>query len=69
MKYLVIIEKNKQGHYGAYVPDLPSCISIGDTEEEVKINIKEAIQLHVEGLKAEGYEIPAPSARALSVAV
>ncbi len=69
MEYLIIIEKNKQGHYGAYVPDLQGCVSLGDTIEETKKNIKEAIQLHLEGLKEEGYEIPIPSAQALSVAV
>jgi predicted RNase H-like HicB family nuclease len=69
MEYLIIIEKNKQGHYGAYVPDLQGCVSLGDTIEETKKNIKEAIQLHLEGLEKEGYEIPFPSAQALSVAV
>ena len=69
MEYLIIIEKNKQGHYGAYVPDLQGCVSLGYTIEETKKNIKEAIQLHLEGLKKEGYKIPIPSAQALSVAV
>lgn len=62
MEYLIIFEKNPQGHFGAFVPDLPGCVSIGDTLKEAKINIKEALELHIEGMKAEGYLIPMPSA-------
>lgn len=54
---LVIIgfaEKN----YSAYLPDLPGCISVGDSLEEVKNNIKEAVELHVEGSLADGDPIP-----------
>ncbi len=57
-EYLIIFEKNELGHYGAYVPDLPGCISFGDTLEEAKINIKEAIAFHIEGLKLEDFPIP-----------
>ncbi len=69
MKYLIIFEKNTQGHFGAFVPDLPGCVSIGDTLKEAKKNIKEAIELHIEGMKEEGYHIPEPSAFADSVVV
>ncbi|MCF8367410.1 MAG: type II toxin-antitoxin system HicB family antitoxin [Bacteroidales bacterium] len=69
MEYLIIFEKNKQGHYGAYVPDLPGCVSIGDTLEEAKQNIKAALELHLEGMKMEGYIIPNPSATADFVTV
>ncbi|MCH7558962.1 MAG: type II toxin-antitoxin system HicB family antitoxin [Planctomycetes bacterium] len=60
MKYAVIIEKGEKG-YGAYVPDLPGCIAVGDTKEEVKKLIHEAIEFHIEGLKEDGEPIPEPA--------
>lgn len=66
MKYLVIIEKTDTG-YSAYVPDLPGCITVGDTREEIEKNIQEAIQLHLEGMKEDGLEIPLPSTEAVTV--
>lgn len=70
-QYLILFEQNEQGHYGAWAPDLPGCISFGDTIEEAKSNIKEAIELHIEGLKAEKLPIPKPATYSdmLSVAV
>ena len=55
--YLVIYEKSSTG-YSAYVPDLPGCISTGATKEETKLNIAEAIELHLEVMQEEGLEIP-----------
>ena len=49
MRYAVIIERGENS-YGAYVPDLPGCIAVGDTSEEVKILIQEAIEFRLEGL-------------------
>jgi len=60
MKYAVIIEKGEKG-YGAYVPDLPGCIAAGDTKEEVKKLIHEAIEFHIEGLREDGEQIPQPA--------
>lgn len=70
-QYLIIFEKNSQGHFGAYVPDLPGCVSFGDTIEEAKKNIREAIEFHIEGLKIENLPIPQVStfADTLQVAV
>ena len=48
MRYAVVIEKGER-NYSAYVPDLPGCVSIGDTLEEVKAEIREAIEFHLEG--------------------
>ena len=45
MRYAVIIERGENS-YGAYVPDLPGCIAVGDTLEEVRILIQEAIKFH-----------------------
>ncbi len=60
MKYAAIIEKGEDG-YGAYVPDLPECIAAGETREEVKKPIQEAIEFHIEGLKEDGKSVPAPA--------
>jgi predicted RNase H-like HicB family nuclease len=60
IRYAVIIEKAPDGGYGAYVPDLPGCVGMGATKEEVMENIAEAIQFHIEGLKEEGLPVPPP---------
>jgi predicted RNase H-like HicB family nuclease len=59
-KYLIIVEKTNTG-YSAYSPDLPGCVSTGQTRDEVEANMRDAIQFHIDGLKQEGYEIPEPS--------
>lgn len=46
--------------FGAYVPDLPGCIAVGESAEEVLQLIQEAIEFHIEGLKEEGQHIPMP---------
>lgn len=53
MQYLVIIEQGPNS-FGAYVPDLPGCIAAGETREEVSTLIHEAIEFHIESLKADG---------------
>lgn len=59
MKYAVIIEEGESS-FGAYVPDLPGCVAVGETREEALQLIQEAIEFHLEGMKAEGQTIPAP---------
>ena len=60
MLYAVIIEQGKDS-YGAYVPNLPGCVAVGDTVEEVKTLIQEAIEFHLEGMIEDGEEISQPS--------
>ncbi|MDP9136691.1 MAG: type II toxin-antitoxin system HicB family antitoxin [Pseudomonadota bacterium] len=60
MRYAVVIEK-ATANYSAYVPDLPGCVATGPTIEIVETQIREAIQFHIEGLKAEGLPMPAPT--------
>jgi predicted RNase H-like HicB family nuclease len=60
MRYAIIIEKGPTS-YGASVPDLPGCVAAGETLEEAIQLIQEAIGLHLEGLRAEGLPIPAPT--------
>lgn len=61
MFYPVIIHKDKDSDYGVTAPDLPGCISAGETYEEALAMVKEAIELHIEGLLEDGDEVPAPS--------
>jgi predicted RNase H-like HicB family nuclease len=68
MRYAVVIEKGER-NYSAYVPDLPSCVSLGDTQEDVKAEIREAIEFHLEGMREDGFPIPKPSSRAEYVEV
>lgn len=58
-RYLVVIEQTDTG-YSAFSPDLPGCISTGATREDVAANMREAIELHIEGLRLEGYPVPEP---------
>jgi predicted RNase H-like HicB family nuclease len=68
MKYLIVIEKSETG-YSAYSPDLPGCVSIGTTPEDTERNMKDAIEFHFDGLRAEGFPVPAPAARSAYVEV
>ena len=60
MEYLVVIEQGTKS-FGAYVPDLPGCVAVGSTRREVLKFIREAIELHIEGMQEDGTPIPAPS--------
>lgn len=60
-KYLVVIEKAEDGSYSAYVPDLPGCISSADTIEDLKHLIKEAIDMYVQDMIADGEPMPEPT--------
>jgi predicted RNase H-like HicB family nuclease len=60
MHYAVVIEK-AEGNYSAYVPDLPGCVATGETVEAVEEEIRGAIRFHIEGLMADGLEVPQPT--------
>ena len=62
MQYAIIIEKSDTG-FGAFVPDLPGCVAVGETEGEVRQLIREAIEFHLDGLREDGEPIPPPTAR------
>jgi predicted RNase H-like HicB family nuclease len=62
MQYAIVIER-QGSRSGAYVPDLPGCVAVGESESEVPDLITDAIALHVDALRREGGLIPAPSAR------
>jgi predicted RNase H-like HicB family nuclease len=67
-EYLIIIEK-AENNYAAYCPDLPGVIATGPTKKETLKLMKEAIEFHLEGLKAEHLYIPEPTTTAESVDV
>jgi predicted RNase H-like HicB family nuclease len=60
MKYTVIYEQGATS-WGAYVPDLPGVISVGDSRDEVERLIQEAVEFHLDGMREEGISIPLPS--------
>lgn len=60
MKYTVVYEK-APNNYSAYVPDLPGCVATGATRADVERNIREAIALHLKGLRREREPIPDPT--------
>ena len=60
MRYMVVVERGETS-WGAHVPDLPGCVAIGETREEALQLIREAIVLHLDGLKQDGLPIPDPS--------
>jgi len=62
MRYAVVIERGEES-YGAYVPDLPGVMSVGDSEEEAIANVRQAIALHLEGLRQAGDPVPEPRTR------
>jgi len=68
MEYLVVVEKGKSS-YGAYVPDLPGCVAVGETWREVMKLIREGVALHIESLREAGEPIPPPSSKSEVVKV
>ena len=60
LQYAVVYER-APNNYGAYVPELPGCVSTGDSWDEIRENIKEAISFHIEGLMLDDDSIPKPS--------
>ena len=60
MRYAVVIEKGPTS-YGAYVPDLPGCVAVGESSAEVKRLIAEAVLVHLEGLREDGLPVPEPA--------
>lgn len=61
MKYAIIIEKTESGTFGGYAPDLPGIGVTGDSRDEVRNLLRDAIAMHLEGLNADGLPAPQPS--------
>lgn len=62
MRYLVIFEQGDM-NYSAYVPDLPVCVAVGDTLEETREEIADAMKFHIECLQEDGEIIPKPTSK------
>jgi predicted RNase H-like HicB family nuclease len=65
--YVIVIEGDGSANYSAYVPDLPGCVATGDTMDHCEANMRDAIAFHIEGLLAQGLEIPEPTATSARV--
>jgi len=68
MEYVVIVEQGDTS-FGAYVPDLPGCVAVGETRDEAMSLIREAIELHIESLRENGEDVPEPHSFVEKVAV
>jgi predicted RNase H-like HicB family nuclease len=68
MKYLIVIEPTETG-FSAFSPDLDGCVATGATLEEVERVMLEAIEFHIEGMRADGLPVPEPKTRATYVTV
>jgi predicted RNase H-like HicB family nuclease len=68
MEYVVILEQGDTS-FGAYVPDLPGCVAVGETKDETMQLIREAIELHLESLRENGEPVPTPHSFIERVAV
>ena len=68
MKYAVVIEKG-ENNFSAYVPDLPGCVAAGDTVDEAERLIREAIEIHIRGMREDGLEMREPISLAREVDV
>ena len=67
-RFLIVVER-AEGNYSAYSPDLPGCIATGQTPQEAIANMREAVQLHIEGLLEDNLPIPEPQATAEYISV
>jgi predicted RNase H-like HicB family nuclease len=68
MKYAIILEWTTTG-FSAYSPDLPGCVSAGDTAEETEANMRKAIKAHIALMREDGMPIPTPQTRVSYVEV
>jgi predicted RNase H-like HicB family nuclease len=67
-RFLIVIEK-ANSNYSAYSPDLPGCVATGGTREETERNMREAIEMHVQGLIEDNMPIPESTSFAEYIAV
>ncbi|MEO8716739.1 MAG: type II toxin-antitoxin system HicB family antitoxin [Burkholderiales bacterium] len=68
VRFAIVIEQG-EGNLGAYVPDLPGCVAVGDSIEDVRREIREAIEFHLDGMREDGSPIPEPSSRVAYVEI
>jgi predicted RNase H-like HicB family nuclease len=66
-EYVVIFEQTDDGGWGAYLPDLPGVVALGQTRDEVAAGIQEALDAYADEMRSLGKELPAPTATASTV--
>ncbi len=69
MRYVIVIEPTPDGGWGAWAPDLPGVIALGDSREECEREMAEAVAFHLDGLREDGGVLPAPGTVVSSVEV
>jgi predicted RNase H-like HicB family nuclease len=62
VEFLVVVEKGPSS-YGAYVPDLPGCVAVGDSRRQVLRLIREGMKLHIQAMRDAGETVPVPTSR------
>jgi len=67
--YVILIGPTPDGHFGAWAPDLPGCIALGDTVEETEREMREAIAFHLDGMQKDGLPVPTPKTVSATVRV
>ena len=67
-EYIVVVEQSESG-FGAYVPDLPGCVAVGETREETLDLIREAIELHLQSMRDNHEQVPTPTSTVERVVV
>lgn len=67
--YVILIGPTPDGGYGAWAPDLPGCIALGNTVEDTEREMREAIAFHLDGLRQDGLSLPSPKTVSASVPV
>ena len=68
MRYMVVVERGEKS-WGVHVPDLPGCVAVGETRDEVLELVREAIDLHINALRQDGLPVPPPSSESEFVEV
>lgn len=68
MKILIVVEETPTG-YSAYSPDIEGCVATGQSREAVERGMREAIEFHLDGLRADGEAVPSPRSYATFVEV
>jgi predicted RNase H-like HicB family nuclease len=66
---VILIGPTPDGGYGAWAPDLPGCIALGDTVEDTEREMRAAINFHLDGLRQDGLPLPTPKTATASVPV
>jgi predicted RNase H-like HicB family nuclease len=59
--YAIVIERADDGGYGAWSPELPGCVALGDTPDEAAEEMRQAVRAHLEFLRERGEPVPPPT--------